>query len=168
MTNLNEIKQQILTVLITVKNQLRQNYHFEQVNTKTNRNDLVTDRDISIEKTVVRFLKEHFPQAQIVSEEGYGNHPQNLKGLVFFVDPIDGTMNFVKCHDQFASMIGVYEDAQPIFGAIVDVMQDKIYYGGPEIGAFIDQQPLKKLDDLPLNKVLITISNRLLQNDAVT
>lgn len=165
MADVLDIQKQILTILNQIKTQLYSNPNFAYVNTKTNRNDLVTDRDLQTEKEIVTFLQDKYPQAQIISEEGLGNNPVNLTGLVFFVDPIDGTMNFVKCHDQFASMIGVYEDGEPIFGAIVDVMQNQIYYGGPQIGAFVDGKKLMPLDDVPLAEALITVSNYLLQNE---
>lgn len=165
MTDIKDIQKQILIILNQVKVYLYSNPNFTYVNTKTNRNDLVTDRDIQIEKEIVTFLREKYPRSQIVSEEGLGNNPVNLTGLVFFVDPIDGTMNFVKCHDQFASMVGVYEDGKPIFGAIVDVMKNQIFYGGPQVGAFVNGEKLMPLVDVPLEEALITVSNYLLQNE---
>lgn len=165
MTDIKDIQKQILIILNQVKVHLYSNPNFTYVNTKTNRNDLVTDRDIQIEKEIVTFLRKKYPRSQIVSEEGLGNNPVNLTGLVFFVDPIDGTMNFVKCHDQFASMVGVYEDGKPIFGAIVDVMKNQIFYGGPQVGAFVNGEKLRPLVDVPLEEALITVSNYLLQNE---
>lgn len=165
MTDIKDIQKQILIILNQVKVYLYSNPNFTYVNTKTNRNDLVTDRDIQIEKEIVTFLRKKYPRSQIVSEEGLGNNPVNLTGLVFFVDPIDGTMNFVKCHDQFASMVGVYEDGKPIFGAIVDVMKNQIFYGGPQVGAFVNGEKLMPLVDVPLEEALITVSNYLLQNE---
>lgn len=165
MTDIITIQNNVLTILEKVKMQLRTNPHFDSVKTKSNQNDLVTNRDIQIEKEIVAYLNEKFPNAKIISEEGFGNHPLDLSGLVFFVDPIDGTMNFVKSHDQFASMIGVYNNGQPLFGAILDVIQDQIYYCGPSIGAFVNNQKIPILADPPLNEVLITVSNHLLQSE---
>ncbi|UQS83763.1 inositol monophosphatase family protein [Bombilactobacillus thymidiniphilus] len=162
MTDIEQIQQAVLQIMVIVKDQLRTNLNFNHVEKKSSRTDLVTERDKQIEKQIIAFLSDRFPKAYFVSEEGYGDCLTDLSGLVFFVDPIDGTLNFVKSHDQFASMIGVYHDGQPIFGAIADIMQDQIFYGGPELGAYVNQQPLAPLINQELSAGLITVSSRLL------
>ncbi|NVY95707.1 inositol monophosphatase family protein [Lactobacillus sp. DCY120] len=162
MMDLEFIQNQVLMILTRVKNQLRQDPSFETVQTKSNRNDLVTNRDQGIERQIVDFLREKFPTARIISEESWHQQVNDSRGLIFLVDPIDGTMNFVKCRDQFASMIGVYVNGIPLFGAIVDVMQNQVYYGGPQMGAFCDQQPLAGLPDPSLAQSLVTIGQHLL------
>ncbi|MCV3763858.1 inositol monophosphatase family protein [Companilactobacillus farciminis] len=128
------------------------------VGTKKNRNDLVTNFDKKTEKFINTAIKKAYPEATIVSEEGYGDLVKDMSGLVFFVDPIDGTMNFVKRGDDFASMIGVYIDGEPLIGAIIDVMDNEIYHGGKEIGLFIDQTPIDNPKDLPLIEGLVDVS----------
>ena len=128
------------------------------VGTKKNRNDLVTNFDKKTEKFINTRIKEAYPEATIVSEEGYGDLVKDMSGLVFFVDPIDGTMNFVKRGDDFASMIGVYIDGEPLIGATIDVMDNEIYHGGKEIGLFIDQTPIDIPKNLPLIEGLVDIS----------
>src|SRR5699024_17209 len=114
--------------------------------------------DKKTEKFINTRIKEAYPEATIVSEEGYGDLVKDMSGLVFFVDPIDGTMNFVKRGDDFASMIGVYIDGEPLIGAIIDVMDNEIYHGGKEIGLFIDQTPIDIPKNLPLIEGLVDIS----------
>lgn len=128
------------------------------VATKKNRNDLVTNFDKQTEQFVNNQIKETFPDATIVSEEGYGDLVKDMSGLVFFVDPIDGTMNFVKLGDDFASMIGVYIDGEPLNGAIIDVMDNEIYHGGKEIGLFINQKKIDDPKNLPLIEGLVDVS----------
>lgn len=130
----------------------------KNVNTKSGPNDLVTNFDKSTEKGIVEIIKEHYPDSSVVSEEGFGDDIKSMSGLVFFVDPIDGTMNFVKCHDNFASMVGVYLDGEPFVGAIINVMQDKIYHGGPELGVFENDQRLSEPINQELKEGLVVIS----------
>lgn len=130
----------------------------KNVNTKSGPNDLVTNFDKSTEKGIVEIIKEHYPDSSVVSEEGFGDDIKSMSGLVFFVDPIDGTMNFVKCHDSFASMVGVYLDGEPFVGAIINVMQDKIYHGGPELGVFENDQRLSEPINQELKEGLVVIS----------
>lgn len=130
----------------------------KSVGTKKNRNDLVTNFDKKTEQFVNSEIKKAFPDATIVSEEGYGDAVQDMSGLVFFVDPIDGTMNFVKRQDDFASMIGVYIDGEPLNGAIINVMDNEIYHGGKEIGLFINDKRIENPKNLPLIEGLVDVS----------
>ncbi|MDR4933771.1 inositol monophosphatase family protein [Companilactobacillus paralimentarius] len=130
----------------------------KSVDTKKNRNDLVTNFDKKTERYVNSELKRAFSEATIVSEEGYGDLVTDMSGLVFFVDPIDGTMNFVKRGDDFASMIGAYIDGKPLIGAIIDVMGNNIYHGGKEIGLFINDERIDIPRNLPLVEGLVDVS----------
>ena len=130
----------------------------KSVDTKKNRNDLVTNFDKKTERYINSELKRVFPEATIVSEEGYGDLVTDMSGLVFFVDPIDGTMNFVKRGDDFASMIGAYIDGEPLIGAIIDVMGNNIYHGGKEIGLFINDERIDVPRNLPLVEGLVDVS----------
>ncbi|GEO57374.1 inositol monophosphatase family protein [Companilactobacillus bobalius] len=130
----------------------------KSVDTKKNRNDLVTNFDKKTERYINSEIKRVFPEATIVSEEGYGDLVTDMSGLVFFVDPIDGTMNFVKRGDDFASMIGVYIDGKPLIGAIIDVMGNNIYHGGKEIGLFINDERIDVPRNLPLVEGLVDVS----------
>ena len=64
------------------------------IETKSNAADLVTniprDRTVLIGK-----IKETFPNHNILGEEGYGDEITSSGGVVWLIDPIDGTMNFV-------------------------------------------------------------------------
>ena len=64
------------------------------IETKSNATDLVTniprDRTVLIGK-----IKETFPNHNILGEEGYGDEITSSDGVVWLIDPIDGTMNFV-------------------------------------------------------------------------
>lgn len=128
------------------------------VETKTSRNDLVTELDRQIESFLVQQIKANFPAAQIISEE---SRPKLKKfdpqQPLWIIDPIDGTMNFVKTHHDFAIMIGIYQQNQGKLGYIYDVMNDRLYHGGPEKGVFCNQQRLKPPADLPLNQGLLEV-----------
>ncbi|GEL13315.1 myo-inositol-1(or 4)-monophosphatase [Lapidilactobacillus concavus DSM 17758] len=129
-----------------------------QISTKSGRNDLVTNRDKEIEQFYVRQIRQNYPQAKIFGEEGFGDIVNDLSGLIFFVDPIDGTMNFVKQKQNFATMIGVYLDGEPIVGAILDVMGEQLIVGGPETGVTLNGRPLAPLADRPLADGLIGVN----------
>lgn len=135
------------------------------IQTKSGRNDLVTNIDKATEQFLVRQIRETYPDAQIVGEEGFGDDVTNLDGLVFFVDPIDGTMNFVKEKENFGIMIGAYENGQGVVGVILDVMNNDLFWGGPAMGVFKNNLPLPKPEDVALEDGLIGMSGPLLIHD---
>ncbi|KRN25536.1 inositol monophosphatase family protein [Lacticaseibacillus camelliae] len=120
------------------------------VATKTGRNDLVTNVDADNQAFLVGKIRTAYPQAKIEAEEGTAAKVTDLDGLVFFVDPIDGTMNFVKQRANFAVMIGVYQDGAPLYGAIMDVMRNELVTGGPSLPPALNGQPVS----LPLDRLL--------------
>ncbi|MEJ1320838.1 inositol monophosphatase family protein [Latilactobacillus sakei] len=134
-----------------------------EIMTKSSRNDLVTNVDCANQAFFAEQIKAEYPMAQLVGEEGANVGVGDWhNGLTFFVDPIDGTMNFVKQQENFAIMIGVYEDGQALFGIIYDVMADQLFWGGPQLGIFRNEQALEQAADQPLSEGLICVNTRML------
>lgn len=132
---------------------------------KTSRRDLVTNVDHSNEDFLVQQIRQLDADAHILAEEGRGDQVETMRGHVWIVDPIDGTMNFVHQRNHFAMMVGYYVDGQPTLGYIYDVMADKLYAGGPEVGVTLNGQPLAAPADLDLADGLFGASAPLLIND---
>lgn len=134
-----------------------------QVAKKSGRTDLVTNIDKQVEKYLVTQIKQTFPGSRVLGEEG--DRDQDLatyQGLVWIIDPLDGTLNFVKQKDHFASMLAVYENGHEKLGYILDVINDKLYWGGPESGVFCNTARLPQVPDLFLDQGLLDVSGRML------
>jgi myo-inositol-1(or 4)-monophosphatase len=67
--------------------------------------DLVTDADEAAERAIVAEVQRHFPDDQVLAEEGSagGSDP----GRVWIVDPLDGTTNFAHGYPVFAVSIAL-------------------------------------------------------------
>ena len=128
------------------------------VHEKRDNRDLVTNVDQDNEKFINDKIRHFDAEAHIVSEEGFGDHNQDMNGRVWFVDPIDGTMNFVKQKTDFAVMIALFEDNQPVLGWILDVVNNVVYHGGPQIGVFANQLRLKPPIDDNLSEGIVLLS----------
>lgn len=136
-----------------------------QVSEKTNARDLVTNVDRSIEQFYVQKIQHLMPNAHIISEEGYGDHVESMDGDVWFIDPIDGTLNFVEQRAEFATMLALYHDGEPVCAWIMDVIQNEVIHGGPTLGVFENEQRLSKFENRGLAAGLIVVSGaRLLSN----
>ena len=64
--------------------------------------DFVTDVDTDAEAAVVATIRSHYPEATIVGEELSPGTSIGSEGLVFIVDPLDGTTNFLHGFPEYA------------------------------------------------------------------
>ncbi|WP_099975017.1 inositol monophosphatase family protein [Lactobacillus terrae] len=140
------------------KNHLNQISDIEE---KSGEYDLVTSLDKNIQKIFNKHIQEKYPDATIIGEENFDKNYSDIdKGLTFFVDPIDGTLNLVKKHDCFAVMVGVLYNGESLCSAIIDVMNDKLYWGGIATGVYCNDIKLNAAQDSPLKNGLIGVSWR--------
>ncbi|SHF48388.1 inositol monophosphatase family protein [Ornithinibacillus halophilus] len=144
------------------------------INTKSNAKDLVTHMDQETERFFQTKIKKKYPDHFLLSEEGYGDNLSNLDGIVWIIDPIDGTMNFVQQKRNFAISVGIYLDGIGEIGIIYNVMDDVLYHAIRGEGAFKDDVRLPKLkESLTLEESMIGLNhnwlcrNRLVKEDTM-
>lgn len=136
------------------------------IDTKESDRDLVTEMDRFLEKDLVQRIRSAFPSHRIISEEGFGDQVRDTKGFIWTVDPIDGTMNYVKQRENFGTMIGLFYNGNPIAGYLYTPMDNKLIYGIVGEGVFINERRLKPLDIAHLKDGILLTSNQfLLRND---
>jgi myo-inositol-1(or 4)-monophosphatase len=75
----------------------------------------VTDADLQIEKVLRKKISSAFPTHHILGEEEGGEFPN--KGVVWILDPIDGTFSFVNGVPFYSSLIAVCVDGVPVIGS---------------------------------------------------
>lgn len=127
-----------------------------QIETKSGANDLVTNIDKETEAFLVKKIRAYDATFRILGEEGMAQEQiTSLDGVVWMVDPIDGTMNFVRQHRNFAISIGIYVDGIGQAGYIYDVVADELYYALKGQGAYVNGQRLSPLEALPLNEAIV-------------
>ena len=128
------------------------------IETKSNANDLVTNIDREVELFFIEEIKKFNPTHRIIGEEGMGEKVDSLEGIVWIIDPIDGTMNFVKQHRNFMITIGVYEDGVGKLGYIFDVMRGDLFYAIAGQGAWYNTTPMRKLKPVSIEEAVIGIN----------
>jgi 3'(2'), 5'-bisphosphate nucleotidase len=114
--------------------------------------DPVTEADRRANALICELLEREFPGVPIVAEE---SDPASFEGFreserVFFVDPVDGTREFVDRNGEFAVMIGLVEGARAVASVIDAPARDEIFAGWVGQGAFRisggKQQPIRVSD----------------------
>ncbi|WP_437974854.1 inositol monophosphatase family protein [Sorangium sp. So ce295] len=82
--------------------------------------DLVTEFDRASEDLLVARLDALSPGVAVVGEEqSAARRAEPRGGLVWYVDPLDGTTNFVHGHPFWCVSVGLMDDDVPVAGAVV-------------------------------------------------
>ncbi|MFC3040200.1 inositol monophosphatase family protein [Virgibacillus xinjiangensis] len=139
----NQAKDWVLEAGRNIRHKIKDPLH---IDTKSNANDLVTAMDKETEEFFADHIKGKYPDHSILSEEGFGDDLNSLEGVVWIIDPIDGTMNFVHQKKNFAISLAIYEDGIGEIGLIYDVMSDVLYQAKHGEGAYKNDIPLTPLD----------------------
>ena len=117
--------------------------------------DIVTDMDLFIQNQLIEQLRNHFPDTRFLAEE---NHQQDCSDYLWIIDPIDGTKNFFRRHEDYAISIAYYEFGKPLFGMVYDVAKDQLFYGIKDEGAWMNDQVLPALSVKSLNQSVLDMN----------
>lgn len=96
-----------------------------QVTSKSSATDLVTEIDEWSEKKITDYITSHRPDDEIICEEG--TYIQGKNNIRWFIDPIDGTTNFVYGHPGFSISVGVEIDNETKVGAIYAPLLNELF-----------------------------------------
>lgn len=120
---------------------------------KTGYKDLVTYWDKYTEQLLRDEILTAFPNDVIVGEE---YPPSGIGKLTWYIDPIDGTTNFVNQHRNYAISVGCWSGSEPLFGLVLDVERDTLCWAKPGAGAWRDNTPLHVSGCTDLHEMLMT------------
>ena len=96
--------------------------------------DLVTQFDVETEKYIFEALKKDFSEYTLVGEESYSGG-YNLEKAIY-IDPIDGTTNFVHGIPHLAVSIGLWEQGSPKMAVVHNPILGELYWAVSGEGAF--------------------------------
>ncbi|MFJ7647977.1 inositol monophosphatase family protein [Lysinibacillus sp. NPDC097279] len=157
--DLKQIDQYAKSIIVEAGKRIRNAFSYNLViETKSNANDLVTNIDRETELFFIEQIKAFDPTHKILGEEGMGEKVESLDGVVWIIDPIDGTMNFVKQHRHFMISIGIFIDGVGKLGYIYDVMREDLFNAVAGEGAWYNASPLRKLQPVNIEESVIGIN----------
>ncbi|HZH56067.1 inositol monophosphatase family protein [Yanghanlia caeni] len=117
------------------------------IDTKT-RNDLVSQADREAEQAIIDILLERTPQLGIVAEESGGKASDIA---TWYIDPLDGTTNFLHGIPQYAVSIALIAHAgalingdqpldrdTPVIGVVYDPNREELFTGLHGVGAWLN------------------------------
>jgi len=115
--------------------------HPDAVQSKSTPTDPVTIVDTETEELIRALLARLRPGERVFGEEGGGSMDGGAQGadgsidIVWVVDPIDGTVNFLYGIPAYSVSVAAMRDGRSLAGAVADVAGDRVYSAGLGAGA---------------------------------
>ena len=150
-----------------------------RIEAKAHRNDLVTQVDRGVEERIVGHLEAtgvpvHGEEAHRVEDF------ETYRGRAWVLDPIDGTLNYVATHRDWAISLALVDDGVPTLAVLADPVADRLYTAIRGRGAWVqpllvgsagadDAAPraLGRVEDLPLSEGMFIAHFQLTQDAGI-
>ena len=121
---------------------LREGYEkHHDVRMKTRQDDPVTEMDKKSENFILDRLNSLYPGDMVITEET-GQHTGDADH-VWYIDPLDGTMNYAHGIPFFAVSIGYAYKGELTMGVVYDPMRDECFYAEKGKGAWCNGKPIR-------------------------
>jgi myo-inositol-1(or 4)-monophosphatase len=95
----------------------------------------VTEVDRAAEEAMLAVLRQARPGDAVMAEESGSS---GADARTWYLDPLDGTVNFINGIPQVSVSVGLWEGAEPLAAAIVDVFRGEEFTAARGAGAFAD------------------------------
>jgi myo-inositol-1(or 4)-monophosphatase len=111
--------------------------------TKATPTDAVTVTDRAAERLILAGLNDARPQDAVVAEESGSTGPGDAYGVRWYVDPLDGTVNYLYDLPQYAVSIAAEVDGVVVVGVVLDVPTGDEYTAVRGAGAYRNGERLR-------------------------
>ena len=150
-----------------------------RVEAKAHRNDLVTQVDRGVEERIAGCLEAtgipiHGEEAHRVGDF------ETYRGRAWVLDPVDGTLNYVSTHRDWAISLALVDDGVPVLAALADPVAGRLYTAIRGRGARIEpltgeavgcdgvaSKALEPVKDLPLSEGMVIAHYQLTQHAGI-
>ena len=106
--------------------------------------DFVSEVDLTAEMRILEVVRGHLPHAAILAEETSSTISEEAQrsGVVFVIDPLDGTTNFLHGYPEYAVSIGVLVHGVLTAGVVLDVPAHECFTATVGGGAHLNGAPI--------------------------
>ena len=102
---------------------------------------LVTEADLASEEKLVSIIRDAFPDHGIHSEEA--GEVSAGTDYSWFLDPLDGTDNFVRGIPYFGVAVSLVHDGRVALSAVYQPVRDELYQAERNGGVVVNETPIR-------------------------
>ena len=115
-----------------------------------------TDYDLRIQRFIMARLSEIVPGCSFYGEEDTeGNHGSAISPYTFYIDPIDGTTNFMFDYHHSCVSVGVAYAGQMVAGYVYNPYVDELYHAVRSERAWLNDRKLV-ITDHPIREGIVS------------
>jgi myo-inositol-1(or 4)-monophosphatase len=103
--------------------------------------NLVTEVDQAIENQIRKTIIKKFPTHKIIGEE-YSKDVVGKKDLVWIIDPIDGTTNYIQGLPLCCISIALWDNKGPLVAALYSPILNQLFTASRGKGAKLNSKPI--------------------------
>jgi myo-inositol-1(or 4)-monophosphatase len=111
------------------------------ITAKTNAQNLVTEYDNAAETAIINYIHGRFPKHSFLAEESGASQYEGAE-VQWIIDPLDGTMNFVRHIPFFAVSIAARLHNTIEIGVIYQPMTNELFVAQRGFGAYLNGTPI--------------------------
>ena len=142
----NEAKKSVFLAGKILKKYYLENFKIEYKGTR----NPVTAADKNSEKSIIKILGEKFPDIDFLCEESCEEINRRKNGLVWIIDPLDGTVNFIHKLPIFSISLALYDGNKALFGIVYNPISGEFFHAIKNKGAYLNGKKIgvSKINDL--------------------
>lgn len=125
------------------------------VEQKTGPGDLVSEADRDAEQSARAVLSKHRPDDAVVGEEGEATDGDS--GVQWYVDPIDGTTNYLYGRDDWCVSVAAWRDGAALAAVVLEPVTDRLTTATAGGGAWCDGVRLQVRRPLSLDLAVVEL-----------
>ena len=118
--------------------------------------DFVTAVDEAVQSFIQKELQMLYPDILFLGEES-SDTAIDLNGLVWVLDPVDGTTNLIHDYKNSVISLALLNNGDVIGGIIYDPYLDEMYFSKKGKGAYLNGEPIQVSSAKSMNESLIAI-----------
>ena len=124
--------------------------------------DMVTEADIAVEEFIIRQIRSQYPDHAILGEES-GHHTGS--DTRWIIDPIDGTLSFMRGQPDFSVSIGIEQAGRIIAGAVYIPVLDELFVAEQGKGAMLNNEPIQVSETATVRESLMGTGFACIRNE---
>ncbi|MFG1853453.1 inositol monophosphatase family protein [Actinomadura geliboluensis] len=120
--------------------------------------DMASEVDYAVERAVRDYLKERTPDIPVLGEEE-GITGDTTGELLWAIDPVDGTANFVRSIPLCGISIGLIQRGRPVVGVIDLPFLGTRYHAAQHTGAYLGDRRIQASMTTDLKDAIVAIGD---------
>lgn len=118
--------------------------------------DYVTEVDFAVQSMICGKLQEIYPQVQFMGEEK-SNDEIDRSGMVWVLDPVDGTTNLIHDYRNSAISLALMERQRIVMGIVYNPYNRELFWAREGGGAYLNGQAIHVSNAEKMAESLISI-----------